>query len=958
MNRFGFALLLGLLLPALLLAENGQHYFRFEIDSPKNLQELTRVISIDNVQGKTVWAYANDQEWERFQTFGYDYEVLPDPGSLITPEMSDTKADMMDWDTYPTYEAYVALMEGFANDHPSLCILDTIGTSVQGRLLLACKISDNVTVEEAEPEVFHTGTMHGDETAGYVLLLRLIDYLLENYGTDIQATTMVDNLEIWINPNANPDGTYYGGNSSVSGARRYNANGVDLNRNFKDPEDGDHPDGNSWQPETIAMMDFAEEHNIVISANFHGGAEVINYPWDTWSQRHADDAWFIDCSRRWADSAQYYSPAGYMTDLNNGITNGYDWYTTSGNRQDHYTYFHGCREVTAEISSTKLLPAGQLPDWWIYNKASLLNWLENAYWGIKGIVTDSVTGLPLPAVVTVLNHDEDSSRVFTDPDVGDYHRMIEHGTWDLQYKAQGYVAKTVTGITVDDFDIATVDVELAPLSGDPVLSLESSTIGAVDAGDDVSFYLNLVNYGGGNGQNVSATVSTSDIYVNMTQDYSTFPTIYADGGDAQSNAAYEFSVLPNCPLMHEAEFTVEIEIDGTPHATEYFTVVIGLPTEDFETGDFTSYDWAMSGDQPWEITGGGVQFGIYAAGSGDISDNDTSTLSINLDVTSASEVSFYYKVSSESNWDYLEFYIDSGRQDRWSGEVGWTQASYPVSAGNHTLSWVYAKDGSQSDGSDRGWVDYIRLPAHLLGVTVITTDLPDWTVDHAYSEQINAQGGSGLLTFSDLNGDLVGTGLTLSSSGLLSGTPTEAGAISFIVHVEDESTASTDQPLSFTVNPHVAITTASLPDVDDNTAYSQQLQGTGGTAPLTWNDKNGDLAGYGLALSSTGAITGTATPAGTVTFTAELSDAIGDQTEQQFSFDINATYICGDANGDELVNITDAVALITFIFNGGPPPDPMEAGDADCDGLVNITDAVYIIQYIFSGGSAPCADCP
>lgn len=67
---------------------------------------------------------------------------------------------------------------------------------------------------------------------------------------------------------------------------------------------------------------------------------------------------------------------------------------------------------------------------------------------------------------------------------------------------------------------------------------------------------------------------------------------------------------------------------------------------------------------------------------------------------------------------------------------------------------------------------------------------------------------------------------------------------------------------------------------------------------------------------------------------------------------------CGDANGDGLVNITDAVFLITYIFNGGPAPDPLESGDCDCDELVNISDAVYLIQYIFSSGPAPCANCP
>ncbi|MBK6966466.1 MAG: hypothetical protein IPH20_21865 [Bacteroidales bacterium] len=66
-------------------------------------------------------------------------------------------------------------------------------------------------------------------------------------------------------------------------ARRYNINGVDLNRNYPDPEDGDHPDGYAWQPETVAFMNFAGQHDFVAAANFHGGVEVVNYPWDTWA---------------------------------------------------------------------------------------------------------------------------------------------------------------------------------------------------------------------------------------------------------------------------------------------------------------------------------------------------------------------------------------------------------------------------------------------------------------------------------------------------------------------------------------------------------------------------------------------------------------------------------------------------------------------------------------------------
>jgi hypothetical protein len=67
--------------------------------------------------------------------------------------------------------------------------------------------------------------------------------------------------------------------------------------------------------------------------------------------------------------------------------------------------------------------------------------------------------------------------------------------------------------------------------------------------------------------------------------------------------------------------------------------------------------------------------------------------------------------------------------------------------------------------------------------------------------------------------------------------------------------------------------------------------------------------------------------------------------------------MCGDADGNGIVNISDAVFLISYIFGGGPAPDPYTAGDADCNGIVNISDAVYLIAYIFGGGSAPCATC-
>jgi hypothetical protein len=698
------------LFSAALPANGEEYYFKFVIQSHDELGKLTRVVSIDNVKDNIVFAYANDEQMERFATLGYDYTILPHPGTLIVPIMATDKQDLLDWDSYPTYETYVNMMYNYETAYPNLCRVMNIGYSIQGREILFAKISANVDVEEYEPEVMYTATMHGDETAGYVLMLRLIDSLLSSYGIDPKVTNMIDNMEIWINPLANPDGTYHGGNHTVSGAIRYNANWVDLNRNFPDPDEGPHPDGNPWQPETVAMMNLADLHSFIISANYHGGAEVVNYPWDTWPQRHADDDWFQVICHQYADSAQTYSPPGYMDGFDDGITNGWDWYTIAGGRQDYMNYWQGCREVTIELSNTKLLPASQLPAHWNYNRISFLNYLENALYGIKGIVTDSITGLPVAATISVLNHDEDSSEVYTDPDIGDYHRMIAAGVYELRFTAADYAPKTVPNITVSDGNVTFVDVQLQPLSSEPILEFVEHDAGAVDPSDTALMNVTLVNNGSGEATGVIGTLSTPDSFVTITQVVSTYPTIPAVGGTGVSITPYEFIVSSLCPLEHEVSFSLLVTADGGYNDSIIFNLIVGQQVEDFETGDFSAFAWQMSGNQPWIVNDVVVREGTYSAGSGSLMDDQASTMSVTLEDLQGGEISFYYKVSSEANGDFLRFYIDSVEKDAWSGEVDWTDASYPVSNGTHTFQWTYSKDGLITEGSDCGWIDFIVFP--------------------------------------------------------------------------------------------------------------------------------------------------------------------------------------------------------------------------------------------------------
>ena len=132
-------------------------------------------------------------------------------------------------------------------------------------------------------------------------------------------------------------------------------------------------------------------------------------------------------------------------------------------------------------------------------------------------------------------------------------------------------------------------------------------------------------------------------------------------------------------------------------------------TEDFQTGDFLAFDWVTHGDADWIVSSAESHSGMYSAQAGSITDDESTTLTLTLDCTSG-EISFYYKVSSESGFDHLEFYIDGTHERRWSGQDDWTGVSFPVAAGERCFEWTYSKDGSVSNGSDTAWIDDIVFP--------------------------------------------------------------------------------------------------------------------------------------------------------------------------------------------------------------------------------------------------------
>ncbi|MDP2303082.1 MAG: M14 family zinc carboxypeptidase [Ignavibacteria bacterium] len=533
-------------------AKNGEVYFRM-YKSPKIvINNLSKIISIDNVTKDSIYAYANEKEFYLFQQFDIPIQVLKHPGDVENVKMSSSIEGIMEWDSYPTYDAYVAMMYQFQTNYPALCRIVDAGTTVQGRKILFAVISDNINQREEEPRAQYSSTMHGDETTGYVLMLRLIDYLLSNYGTDTKVTNLVNNLEIWINPNANPDGTYRSGNSTVTGARRGNANNIDINRNFPDPKAGLHPDGYAWQPETIAMMNLAQTYNFVISANFHGGTEVVNYPWDTWYARHPDDNWFQFISHLYADTAQGNSPStSYMRSYNDGITNGYDWYMVEGGRQDYMNYFANCKEVCIEISNTKLVAGSSLPTYWNYNKQSLLNYLENTLHGFRGVVTD-VNGNPIKAKVTVSNHDAQNSHVYSDSVTGNYHRMIYAGNYSASFSADSFITQTFTNVSVSNFSTTELNVQLQPTNPIPV---ELISFKGINVDNSVELSWTTATETNNKGFEIERAFADSE---------SNWENIGFVNGVGTSTSNKEYRFIDDTPLLLTSKYRLkQIDFDGT-----------------------------------------------------------------------------------------------------------------------------------------------------------------------------------------------------------------------------------------------------------------------------------------------------------------------------------------------------------------------------------------------------------
>jgi subtilisin family serine protease len=323
---------------------------------------------------------------------------------------------------------------------------------------------------------------------------------------------------------------------------------------------------------------------------------------------------------------------------------------------------------------------------------------------IQGTVTNAVTGLPIAGVqVSVVGGFQTATTAAN----GSYSLTVQIGTHTVAFAAFGYATRQET-VDVVEAQPTILSPALTPVASATVSGIVYLSTGLPAVGATVSV----------NAPVAAVTTDALGHYaftLPSSGDY-TFTAVAGAGG---------FLVL-TAPVVGD----LNLDLYLNP-----------ISIEGFESGNLNAYPWVLSGNGNWAAQTAVTHAGGWAARSGAIGHNQTSQMQVTVNCGTGGNMSFWYKVSSESNYDYLRFFVDGAEITQWSGEQGWAQYTRAVTGGNHTFAFRYSKDGSVVNGSDAGFVDDIVFPGGSTPVpnlvvtpqlVSVSMDLPIQVVSHTY----------------------------------------------------------------------------------------------------------------------------------------------------------------------------------------------------------------------------------
>ncbi len=350
---------------------------------------------------------------------------------------------------YPALQDIYDSIDAVVAAHPSICRKVTIGSSVQSRPIVAVVVSDNVSTEEIEPELRITGGIHGDEMTSVMTTLNYLEVLTDNYATSSMCSYIVNSGETWIIPVLNPDGYFHD--------QRSNGNGIDLNRNLSYMGPGGGGGSTAFsEPETEALRDLTMQdwpavknfiNPFVSGLSLHGGAACINTVWNYTGNPMPEDSGLIH-----QQALDYAGSSGIETYFSSSFWiayPGYSWYQTNGDVNDWSYGECGTVDHTIEVHDDK--HASDWPGVANAHYMAILEFFTNSTYGIWGTVTNS-SGNPIDAMLQIgIDTGTDSEPLRfcrTDVTLGDYHKTLLPGVYNITVSADGFASQSVQGISL------------------------------------------------------------------------------------------------------------------------------------------------------------------------------------------------------------------------------------------------------------------------------------------------------------------------------------------------------------------------------------------------------------------------------------------------------------------------------------------------------------------------------
>ena len=344
--------------------------------------------------------------------------------------------------------------------------------------------------------------------------------------------------------------------------------------------------------------------------------------------------------------------------------------------------------------------------------------------------------------------------------------------FNITFGAPKFVTTNISNTTLEPGSTGTATFQITNIGS---ANAENAIFEVYSCSDDLTIENNTIEIG------AIAAGETAEIAVDITV-----------GSNIEIGSTYELNYL-----LAAGHYSV----NGN------YIITVGNIIEGFETGDFSAYEWQFGGSANWTVVNNEANSGTYSAKSGTINHNQQTDLILTVEVLADGQISFYRKVSSENGWDKLFFYIDNQEKGNWSGDEGWSQVSYPVTAGVHTFKWSYQKDSSVSNGSDCAWIDDIQFPPTNVKLALDpVTDLMADVDDHIVTLTWEASEG-GFEYIVRRNGEVIATTITLTISDAI----TEDGIYTYsVVATDGEGLYSTPEYVT------VSVGTVGIEEMDVN----------------------------------------------------------------------------------------------------------------------------------------------